>query len=98
LSTTGANVVVSPCREGVGPCAAAENSATRTHTIVTINNSTRGRRISLCIKRLSFKRESDVRQYPALFSNAMRDQTGTHRPLARRSNAKAAQRVGRVGA
>jgi hypothetical protein len=64
----GANVVITPCWEGLGSCAAAENARRCPHTIVPINNSTRGRKISLCIKRLSFKRESRAQPHPALFA------------------------------
>ena len=53
---------------GLGSCAAAENAPTCKHTIVPINNSTRRRKISLCIKHLSFKRESRALPDPALFA------------------------------
>src|SRR4029077_8132680 len=74
FSTIGANVLISPCCEGLGSCAAAENARRYTHTIVPINNSTRGRKISLCIKRLCSQRESRAQPHPDLFC-----QNGSHR-------------------
>ena len=73
FSTIGANVVISPCCVGLGSCAAAGNAPRCTYTIVPINDSTRRRKISLCIKHLSFKRESRAQPHPALFAkNAFR--------------------------
>jgi len=71
FSTIGANVVISPCCEGLGSCAAAENAPRCTYTIVPINDSTRRRKISLCIKHLSFKRESRAQPHPALFARRL---------------------------
>jgi len=74
---------------GRGSCAAAENAPTCTHTIVPINNSTRRRKISLRIKRLSFKRESRAQPHPALFTkNAFRFSNSEKAQLRFEDNAR----------